>query len=175
MRRIGFLAWVPTLSMGLAMAASPAHRSSPAVSSPFGPFTLKVEIEGVTQGVFRSVEGLASESEVLSGEEYGAPALLPGPVQGSRLILRRPYDPSLSGLWRWRQSVIEGDPQKRDGHIFVFDADGRLAAHWIFHKGWPSRWEVPKLEGGVPDAAEEVVEIVHLGLTLESQPEPHSD
>ena len=169
MRRTGFLAWVPILWFGMAIAASPSHRSQPSVQSSFGPFTLKVEIEGVTQGVFQSVEGLVSESEVLSGEEYGAPALLPGPSQGSRLILRRPYDPTLSGLWRWRQSVIDGDTQKRDGHIFIFDAGGKLAAHWVFHKGWPSRWEVPKLEGGVPNAAEEVVEIVHTGLTLESQ------
>src|SRR4051794_18085673 len=116
MRRTGFLAWVPALGIGLAMAAGPSHRSQPAVQSAFGPFTLKVEIEGVTQGVFQSVEGLASESEVLSGEEYGAPALIPGPSQGTRLILRRPYDPTLSGLWRWRQSVIDGDAQKRDGH-----------------------------------------------------------
>lgn len=166
MRGKGFLAWIPVLCFGMA-AASPSHRSSPSVQA-FGPFTLKVEIEGVTQGVFQSVEGLASESEVVSGEEYGAPAWLPGPSAGSRLILRRPYDPTLSGLWRWRQSVIEGDPQKRDGHIFIFDAEGKLAAHWVFHKGWPSRWEVPKLEGGVPNAAEEVVEIVHLGLILES-------
>ena len=167
MRGKVFLAWVPVLCFGMAMAASPSHRSPPSVQA-FGPFTLKVEIEGVTQGVFQSVEGLASESEVLSGEEYGAPAWLPGPATGSRLILRRPYDPTLSGLWRWRQSVIEGDPQKRDGHIFIFDAEGKLAAHWVFHKGWPSRWEVPKLEGGVANAAEEVVEIVHLGLSLES-------
>ncbi|MBW8887707.1 MAG: phage tail protein [Fibrobacteres bacterium] len=169
MRRRGFLALIPALGFGMAMAASPAHRSQPSVQTAFGPFTLKVEIEGVTQGVFQSVEGLASESEVVSGEEYGAPAWIPGPSQGSRLILRRPYDPTLSGLWRWRQSVIDGDAQKRDGHIFVFDAGGKLVAHWVFRKGWPSRWEVPKLEAGVPNAAEEVVEIVHQGLSLESQ------
>lgn len=168
MRRTGFLACVPALGLGLAMAASPAHRSQTSAQSAFGPFTIKVEIEGVTQGVFQSVEGLASESEVSSGEGYGAPPWAPGPPKGSRLILRRPYDPTLSGLWRWRQSVIDGEPQERDGHIFIFDAGGKLAAHWIFHKGWPSRWEVPKLEGGVPDAAEEVVEIIHAGLSLES-------
>jgi len=169
MRRMGFLAWVPTLWIGMAMAASPSHRPQPSVQPSFGPFTLKVEIEGVTQGVFQSVEGLASESDVLSGEEDGAAAWVPGQPKGSRLILRRPYDPTLSGLWRWRQSVIDGDTQKRDGHIFIFDAAGRLAAHWVFHKGWPSRWEVLRLEAGVPNAAEEVVEIVHLGLSLESQ------
>lgn len=163
MYRMGIMA----LALVSAAVADAHHREPLRISTAFGPFTIKVEIEGVTQGVFQSVEGLASESEVLPGEEYGEPALVPGPSKGARLVLRRPYDPTLSGLWNWRQSVLAGSPWKRDGHIFIFAADGGLAAHWVFHQGWPSRWEVPKLTAGVSDAAEEVVEIVHAGLTLE--------
>lgn len=133
-----------------------------------GPYVIKVEIEGVTQGVFQEVEGLASESQVISLEENGQTVEAPGPPNASRIVLKRSYDPSLSGLWRWRQSVIDGEPQKRDGHIFIFDANGRLVAHWSFLKGWPSRWEVPRLRAGSEEPAEENVEIVHGGLILES-------
>jgi phage tail-like protein len=133
----------------------------------FGPFTIKVEIEGVTQGVFQAVEGLASESQVIAGEENGEVLETPGPLIGSRIILKRPYDPVLSGLWGWRQSVLDGETRKHDGHIFVFDANGRMVAHWIFRQGWPSRWEVPRLRSGSDEPAEEIVEIVHIGLSLE--------
>ena len=151
--------------VGLAAVTAPVEAAR---NSAFGPFTIKVEIEGVTQGVFQSVEGLSSRSEVIPAEDYGVTSEVPGPERGSRLVLRRPYDPLLSGLWRWRQSIIDGNPQKRDGHIFIFTANGALAAHWVFHKGWPNSWEVPLLAAGLADPAEEVVEIVHTGLTLES-------
>lgn len=151
--------------LGLAAVSAPVEAGR---NSAFGPFTIKVEIEGVTQGVFQSVEGLSSRSEVIPAEEFGTTSEVPGPPKGSRLILKRPYDPLLSGLWRWRQAILEGNPQKRDGHIFIFTANGALAAHWVFHEGWPSSWEVPLLAAGLADPAEEVVEIVHTGLTLES-------
>lgn len=134
----------------------------------FGPFTIKVEIAGVTQGVFHAVEGLASESEVLPGSSPLPAPEVPGNPRFSRLVLKRPYDPLLSGLWGWRQSVIEGNALLRDGHILVFNASGQLTAHWMFHQGWPSRWEVPVLKGGSDEPAEEIIEIVHTGLTLES-------
>lgn len=181
-----------SLSLALisaAMLAWPAqagehvhHSESGGANAEFGPFTIKVEIQGVTQGVFASVEGLASQSEVLPGESAytgpeasagsetrSSPVEAPGALKGSRLILKRPYDPLLSGLWRWRQSVVDGDPQKRDGDIFIFNGMGQLVAHWMFHEGWPCRWEVPSLKAGSREPAEEIVEIVHAGLTLESR------
>jgi phage tail-like protein len=167
MIRVGLLAPSPLFALVLMWVAMSPMSAQAGRNPGFGPFTIKVEIEGVTQGVFQSVEGLSSRSEVAIADEYGFPAEVPGPIKGARLILRRPYDPLLSGLWRWRQSIIDGNPQKRDGHIFIFTAGGRLVAHWVFQKGWPCSWEVPMLAAGKPDAAEEVVEIVHTGLSLE--------
>jgi phage tail-like protein len=129
-----------------------------------------VEIEGVTQGLFEVVEGLRSESEVVDPEPRDDnPFLFPAPgrLKGSSLILKRVYDPALTGLWTWRRSVIEGEPQRRDGRILIFDAQGRLAASWLFLRGWPSRWEVSSLQSGRADPGMEIVEIVHEGLTLE--------
>lgn len=146
---------------------SKAASAQPASGPSTGPFTIKVEIEGVTQGVFQSIEGLASRSEVIMTEEDSLAVEAPGQLKVSRLILKRIYDPLLSGLWRWRQSVVEGEPQKRDGDIFIFTASGRLAAHWVFHEGWPCRWEVPLLASSGETPAEEIIEIVHTGLTLE--------
>ena len=62
-----------------------------------------------------------------------------------------------------------GDPQKRDGDIFIFNGMGQLVAHWMVHEGWPCRWEVPSLKAGSAEPAEEIVEIVHAGLSLEGR------
>jgi hypothetical protein len=131
----------------LALAAFPAAAQS-------GPITIKVEIEGVTQGLFDVVEGLGLPSDS-SG------------VKPDHIILRRVYDPSLKGLWNWRRSVVEGNPQRRDGRILLFDVEGNLAACWLFKRGWPSRWMVPRLQANAQDPGEEVVEIIHEGLSLE--------
>ena len=127
--------------------------------------TIKVEIEGVTQGLFQAVEGLRSESEVLVAK--GDTTAGPGAVKWTHLILRRAYDPQLNGLCRWRQSVLDGSAQKRDGSIILFDKEGQVAARWVFHHGWPCRWEVPSVESSSVPPGLETVEIVHEGLTLE--------
>jgi phage tail-like protein len=166
MHRSSFL---PLVVFSLAAAALPLKAGS---RNAFGPFTIKVEIEGVTQGVFQSVEGLTSESEVLvEMPDSLGPALpgsqAPGALRNSRLILKRPFDPLLTGLWQWRQSVVDGDPQRRDGDIYIFNDSGTLVAHWVFRQGWPCRWSVPRLVSDSVEPAEEIVEIVHGGLALE--------
>lgn len=133
-----------------------------------GPLVIKVEIEGVTQGLFDVVEGLQSESEVLAPDDenpYLYPA--PGPMRWSSIVLKRTYDPQLTGLWNWRRSVVDGSTQRRDGRIMLFDSRGRLAACWVFTRGWPSRWEVTSLKSSESDPGTEIIEIVHEGLGLE--------
>ena len=164
-----FLPLVLTSLVSFVAATSAAAVHSAAPGTAFGPFTIKVEIAGVTQGVFRAVEGLASASEVMVRQVDSLSVEAPGALKGARLVLKRPFDPLLTGLWRWRQSVVDGDPQKRDGDIFIFNAEGALVSHWIFHKGWPSRWEVPSLVSDSNEPAEEIVEIVHTGLSEETR------
>jgi phage tail-like protein len=164
--------FLPSVLIRLAVMGALGALSRPVCAggnTAFGPFTIKVEIAGVTQGVFRSVEGLASASQVVVKQEDSLAVEAPGALKVSRLILKRPFDPLLIGLRRWRQSVVDADPQKRDGDIFIFNGDGTLVSHWMFHKGWPCRWEVPALVAGTREPAEEIVEIVHAGLTEETR------
>src|SRR5262245_27273279 len=94
------LAFVGGLALSALTASAPAAQGS-------GPLTIKVEIEGVTQGLFQTEEGLQSRSEIVEPQDdnpYLYPA--PGPVRWSTLILKRSYDPTLTGMWNWRRSVI---------------------------------------------------------------------
>lgn len=159
-----------TALVAVALWAGMASLAAPAAAAPAGsgPLTIKVEIEGVTQGLFTVVEGLESKSQVLEPDDdnpYLYPA--PGPLRWSSLVLKRSYDPALTGLWNWRRSVIEGATQRRDGRILLFDAKGNRVASWVFTRGWPSRWEVSALHGNQVDPGTEVIEIVHEGLSLE--------
>lgn len=157
------------LGLSLILSAAP-QAAAPRVGNPggTGPLTIKVEIEGVTQGLFQVVEGLESKSDIVEPEDDN-PFLYPAPgrLRWSSLVLKRSYDPGLTGLWNWRRSVIEGAPQRRDGRILLFDARGHCVAAWVFQKGWPSRWEVTSLRSDLDDPGTEIIEIVHEGLSLE--------
>lgn len=158
--RVPFLA---VLVFGVMLAARPSLAGKAS-----GPLVIKVEIEGVTQGLFDVVEGLQSKSEVLAPDDdnpYLYPA--PGPLHWSTIILKRTYEPQLTGLWNWRRSVAEGSTQRRDGRIMLFDSRGHLAACWVFTRGWPSRWEVTSLKSSDAEPGIEIIEIVHEGLSLE--------
>ena len=74
-----------------------------------GNFNFKVEIEGVTQGAFRNVEGLDSETEIVEYQD-GDDIILrkrPGRTKYSNVILKRGYINSTE-LWDWRKEVIDG-------------------------------------------------------------------
>jgi phage tail-like protein len=138
----------------------------PTRNRPSSGFSLLVEIEGVGSSVFKEVESLGSESEVIETLEGGHKA--PGRrLRFPNVTLRR----ALTGdrtLWNWRQAVVEGNFQRRAVVIALLDGTGQQVLGWRLLRAWPAKWELAELDASKHEVAIETVELAHEGLELES-------
>jgi phage tail-like protein len=97
---------------------------------------------------FREVTGLDSEQEVVELREMdarGNPVIrrLPGAAKWPDVTLARGLDTN-DELWRWRQSVIEGDlaQARMDCTIEILDFEGNPVAAYDLKQAWPAKYSV---------------------------------
>jgi phage tail-like protein len=134
---------------------------------PYGSFNFLVEIDGIARAAFSEVSGLESETTVIeyrSGSEFGT-RKLPGLTKYANIVLKRGITQD-ADLWNWRQSIVEGNIQRRNGTIILLDDDRTEVVRWIFREGWPCKWEGPALNAKNNEIAIETLEIAHEGLEL---------
>jgi phage tail-like protein len=126
-----------------------------------GNFNFKIEIEGVTTGAFRNVEGLDSETEVIEYQD-GDDLILrkrPGRTKYSNITLKRGYINNTE-LWEWRKAVIEGKVQRKSGSIILCADDGAEIMRYNFFEAWPSKWKGFTLDGKGTDVNVEELELI---------------
>jgi phage tail-like protein len=125
-----------------------------------GQFNFKVEIEGVTVGAFRNVEGLDSETEVVEYQD-GDDIILrkrPGRTKYSNLTFKRGYV-NTDELWQWRKKVIEGKVERKSGSVILCADDGTEVMRYNFFEAWPCKWKGFSLDGKGNDVTVEEVEM----------------
>ncbi len=125
-----------------------------------GNFNFKVEIEGVTTGAFRNVEGLDSETEIVEYQD-GDDLILrkrPGRTKYSNVTLKRGYVNNTE-LWEWRKAVIEGKVQRKSGSIILCADDGTEIMRYNFFEAWPTKWKGFTLDGKGTDVNVEEMEL----------------
>ncbi len=125
-----------------------------------GNFNFKVEIEGVTTGAFRNVEGLDSETEIVEYQD-GDDLILrkrPGRTKYSNVTLKRGYINNTE-LWEWRKAVIEGKVQRKSGSIILCADDGAEIMRYNFFEAWPTKWKGFTLDGKGTDVNVEEIEL----------------
>jgi phage tail-like protein len=125
-----------------------------------GQFNFKVEIEGVTVGAFRNVEGLDSETEVVEYQD-GDDIILrkrPGRTKYSNLTFKRGYV-NTDELWNWRKKVIEGKVERKSGSVILCADDGSEIMRYNFFEAWPCKWKGFSLDGKGNDVTVEEVEM----------------
>ena len=135
---------------------------------PYKAFNFRVEIEGIARAAFSEVGGLESETAVIEYRVGGEPRTvrkLPGLTKYANIVLRRgiTQDPE---LWNWRQSVVQGKVDRRNGSIVLLDDDETEVVRWNFFQGWIAKWEGPALNAKANEVAIETIEIAHEGLEL---------
>jgi phage tail-like protein len=141
----------------------------PARNDPFGAFRFLVEIDGVPRASFTECTGLESETTVIEYRtgDMRMHAKLPGLTRFANIVLRRGLTQDLS-LYQWRQTVIDGTPERRNGSVVLLDDENRPVLRWNFRNGWPCKLAGPALNAKNEEVALETLEIAHEGLTLEA-------
>jgi len=125
-----------------------------------GSYNFKVEIEGVTSGAFKAVEGLDSETEVVEYQD-GDDIILrkrPGRTKYSNITLKRGYVDN-DELWQWRKAVIEGKTERKSGSIILLDDAAQEVMRYNFFEAWPCKWKGFSLDGKGSDVNVEEIEL----------------
>ena len=127
---------------------------------PVGNYNFRVEIEGVTQGAFKAVEGLDSITDVIEYQDGDDLTLRkrPGRTRYSNIVLKRGFVNS-DEFWRWRKAVIDGTVDRKSGSVILLDDAGGEVIRYNFYEGWPCAWKGFDLDGRGADSTVEEIEI----------------
>lgn len=127
---------------------------------PLGNFNFRVEVEGVTQGAFKAVEGLDSQTEIIEYQDGDDLTLRkrPGRTRYSNIVLRRGFVNS-DEFWKWRRAVVEGKVERKSGSVILLDDSGGEVMRYNFFEGWPCVWRGFELNGRGTEATVEEVQI----------------
>ncbi len=123
-----------------------------------GNFNFKIEIEGLQKAAFKTVEGLGSETEVITfgGTTDQAQRKRPGRTKYTDIVLKRGYTND-EALWQWRKSVIDGKVDRRSGSVILCSDDGTEITRFNFFDAWPTKWKGFNLDGkGTDTTVEEI-------------------
>jgi phage tail-like protein len=130
---------------------------------PYRGYNFIVEIDGITQAGFQEVSGLDASTEKVDYREGTDPAhvrKLPGMNSFSNITLKRGITDS-DELWKWRQTVLDGKTERKNGSIVLLNEAGLEKIRWNFVNAWPTKWTGPSLNATGNAVAVESLELVH--------------
>jgi len=132
---------------------------------PFRNFNFRVEIEGVQIASFAEVSGISSETDVIEyrAGDTGPIQLLPGQTHFGPIVLRHGMTANME-LWNWRQSIVDGNADRRNMAIIVLDKKGTEVARFNILNAWPSKIVVGPFNASGNDVLVEELTIVHEGV-----------
>ena len=136
---------------------------------PFTSFNFLVEIEGIVVGGFTECTGLQVEAETFEYREGGLNEYahrFAGPTKSPPLVLKHGLSDSES-LWRWHREITQGVVTRKNGTIYLLDAQRATVMLWHFKEAYPYKWTGPELRAQSAAVAFESVELTHRGLTAE--------
>jgi phage tail-like protein len=132
-------------------------------TDPYRSYNFKVEIGSSIQAGFQECSGLDVSTDPIDYREGTDPnhsRKLPGLSKYINITLKRGITDS-EELWKWRQTVIQGKPQRMNGSIILLDDTGAEKRRWNFRNGWPSKWTGPSFNSTGNSVAVETLEITH--------------
>ena len=129
-----------------------------------------LEIDGITEGVFRDVSGLDSETEVIENRVTGKGGNLivqkiPGALKWSNIVLKRGITDDTK-LHDWRKKIEDGgiEQNRKNGTITCYAPNNQVVAKYTFKRAWCCKWQGPGLDATKNELAVETMELAHEGL-----------
>lgn len=154
-------------SLGLNAAFSLVTNLLGVRADPYQGYNFLVEIEGILAGGFSDVSGLGVETEFLDYREGGVNEYVHRFATGTKyppLILKHGLT-LIDGLWSWHQEIVQGTVTRRNGTIYLMNAQGIPVMWWDFLEAFPVKWTGPELRASASQVAIESVELSHRGLS----------
>jgi phage tail-like protein len=123
-----------------------------------------LEIDGITEGIFQSVDGLNSETEIIEHRHTGPKGNLiinkiPGALKWGNITLKR----GITDDKKIEDGQIEAN--RKNGTITLYAPDLSPVAKYSFVKAWPTKWNASTLDSTQNAMAIETLELAHEGLT----------
>lgn len=137
---------------------------------PVGSFHFGIEIDGIFEGSFLRVTGIASEIEVEEYKEGGMNHFvhyMPVRVKYSNIILEKGVTKSKE-LLKWFNQVKEGIMNKKNFSIVLWNNGGEIIRRWNFQNGYPIKWEASDLDAMGNSILIEKIELTHEGMNENS-------
>src|SRR5262249_7920437 len=118
----------------------------------FGNLRFYLEIDGITEAIFKEVSGLQSETEVIEHRHAGKKGNLivrkvPGALKWSNIVLKRGVTDDTK-LQDWRKQIEDGKiaTSRKNGTITCYAPDLSVVAQYNFINGWPCKLSGPALD-----------------------------
>lgn len=130
---------------------------------PYRGFNFLVEIDGINQAGFSEVSGVDASTDPVEYREGADPPharKLTGLNKYSPITLKRGITDS-DELWKWRQTVIDGKTERKNGSIVLRNESGEEKIRWNFSNGFPTKWTGPSFNATSTAVAIETLEITH--------------
>jgi len=124
-----------------------------------------IEIDGLVVGHFQEVRGLDAEVEVIEYRTGSDPTThkTAGPTNWSNIVLKQGVAEN-DRLWQWFESSANGEPQRKNGAVILYDKAGLEVVRYNFINAFPVKWQGPALDASKNDLAYETIEIAHEGF-----------
>lgn len=151
-----------SLSLCVVSTSSAADRATGDDFVKIGGF--KVEIDGVIQGSFKSVEGLSVEVEVVEYKDGNDMSVRkrPGRVKYGDITLKRGYLEGKSALLGWIQEAGKtGGIRLHPMTIIAVSPEGKALHRWNCFQCFPRTWKMSSMDArGNEVLTEEVVVVI---------------
>jgi phage tail-like protein len=137
-------------------------------NDPLASFNFLVESGGVLTAGFSECTGLGSETDPIdyrNGNEDIMVRKLPGLKKFGNVTLKRGVSVG-QDFFEWRQSVMDGDIDRRDISIILLDEKRTEQVRYNLTAAWPVKWTGPEFKAGANEVAVESLELVHEGVSL---------
>jgi phage tail-like protein len=135
-------------------------------ADPYRGYNFRVEIDGVTRAGFREASGLDSAQDPIEyreGDQELSPRKLPGLNKYSNISLKWGISDD-ADFWDWRQKSVEGNVERKNGSVVLFNDAGEEKLRWNFKEAWPTKWTGPSFNATGNEVAIENIEIAHEGI-----------
>lgn len=123
-----------------------------------GNYNFIVEIDGISAGAFKGVDGLSAEVAVIDFQDGHDMVLRkrPGRAKYGDITLKRGYVEDQS-LYKWFMAVAEGKVQRKSVSIILLNNNGDEVVRYNLFEAWPSKWKGFSLDGKADDVSVEEI------------------